>query len=232
MSTDRLEQLLSSKRPSLIGNLVGIGATFLLFVALGASRLDIELPELAEEQSLEEFTLPPPPPPKPPPPRAKTKPVEIDFSVPIDPTPFEMSLDFLQVSVGVENKAITEVTFDHERAFEDFRNKGLEELRVYERSEVDTPPKPIKRFEPKLPSHLKNAEYRAFVQYRITQDGSATNVIVLDCDLPEAIPAIRVAIRKWKFKPAMKDGQPVECWGRHPISIKKQDRPDNPFARD
>jgi periplasmic protein TonB len=70
-------------------------------------------------------------------------------------------------------------------------------------------------FQPPYPPQLlrTNVEGRAVVRVLIGTDGRVKQVAIISADDPLFADATeRQALRKWRFKPATRDGQPVESW--------------------
>jgi TonB family protein len=74
------------------------------------------------------------------------------------------------------------------------------------------PPQLIEQAKPEYSEALRLAgiDGQVVVQFGVDATGAVENVTVFKSDHPELdVPAVE-AVKKWKFKPAMKDGQPVE----------------------
>jgi TonB family protein len=74
------------------------------------------------------------------------------------------------------------------------------------------PPQLVEQAKPDYSDALKRAgiDGQVLVQFGVDATGAVENVTVFKSDHPELdVPAVE-AVKKWKFKPAMKDGQPVE----------------------
>jgi periplasmic protein TonB len=70
-------------------------------------------------------------------------------------------------------------------------------------------------FQPPYPPQLlrTNVEGRAVVRVLIGADGRVKQVAIISADDPLFADATeRQALRKWRFKPATRDGAPVETW--------------------
>jgi periplasmic protein TonB len=70
-------------------------------------------------------------------------------------------------------------------------------------------------FQPPYPPQLlrTNVEGKAVVRVLIGADGRVKQVAIISADDPLFADATeRQALRKWRFKPATRDGQPVESW--------------------
>jgi protein TonB len=73
----------------------------------------------------------------------------------------------------------------------------------------------VRDFQPPYPSQLLRlgVEGKAVVRVLIGADGRVKQVAVISADDPLFAEATeRQALRKWRFKPATRDGAPVESW--------------------
>ncbi|MDQ8187165.1 energy transducer TonB [Pelagicoccus sp. SDUM812002] len=227
---DPFDQILADNTGRWKAYLFGALASVAIFISIILTRqFEIPVAKTIETQISEFYPPPPPPPPKATPPEIQEA-SEIDFTVPIDPTPFEFSLDYLKVQIGPESKSLESISFDLDQSIEQFRSSGLDRMQVYETKDVDEAPVPIRRFTPKLPAEFKSLSLKAIVQYRVTEAGTAENITILDTNIPEMNEFLISTIKRWGFKPAIKDGSPVQSWARHRISIENKARPDSPFA--
>lgn len=89
--------------------------------------------------------------------------------------------------------------------------------------EVDQRPEGISTMQPLYPYRAKQLAIEGYVTVRflVSQTGS-----VLDLNILEAKPvgffeqAVENTIRRWRFKPARKNGQPVETWVKTSIEFR------------
>lgn len=73
---------------------------------------------------------------------------------------------------------------------------------------------------PSYPStaYAAGEEGKVLLKVLVAVDGSAKQLEVAEASLPGAFDdAALAAVRKWKFNPATRDGQPVEAWVQVPI---------------
>ncbi len=77
----------------------------------------------------------------------------------------------------------------------------------------DEKPVPLKTPPPKYPSQMRSEGVEGMVAVRvfIAVDGSVKSCEVAKSNRPEFEQPALEAVQKWKFKPAKKDGEPVEC---------------------
>lgn len=88
--------------------------------------------------------------------------------------------------------------------------------RFFERNDVDEPPQIATRVEPKLPANLPARANNAVVVVRllVSQTGHPFRVSLLRGSMlgRSADEAVVAAVAKWRFSPAKKRGEPVNCW--------------------
>ncbi|HVU17977.1 MAG TPA: TonB family protein [Candidatus Didemnitutus sp.] len=79
------------------------------------------------------------------------------------------------------------------------------------RSEFDTPPHPLRQEAPTYPYGLRQAglEGEVEMEYIVAADGSVINPIVVGSNNPWLERPAIDAILKWRFRPGLKDGHPV-----------------------
>jgi protein TonB len=90
-------------------------------------------------------------------------------------------------------------------------------------TEVDQPPQPLRTFPPQYPyiARRDNIEGRVVLKFVVDTDGIAKEPRVVEAE-PEGIfdESALKAIERYKFRPAMRNGKPVLCIVRLPISFK------------
>jgi TonB family protein len=118
---------------------------------------------------------------------------------------------------------------------------GDEEERDAEPYEVvkdaDVGPRIVKQTQPRYPTHAfqVGAYGTVLIEFVIDAKGRVRDPKVIPpkgpprADLARAVEELNAAaletVRKWRFKPAQKDGQPVATVARAPVSFKIGDRP-------
>ena len=87
--------------------------------------------------------------------------------------------------------------------------------------DVDVPPKAIKQQPPKYPKGSPGAWTRGTVLIMITIDSDGN---VPEAEVLESVPTLDAAalecVRAWRFKPAMKKGEPVSTLALVPVTFK------------
>ena len=83
---------------------------------------------------------------------------------------------------------------------------------------------------PTLPPKLKKevGNSRIIVQLSIDENGRPIHVMVLNSPVEEARPLIIRDLKRWRFRPAKKNGQKVKCWVRFVLVYQKSS--SSPFS--
>lgn len=103
---------------------------------------------------------------------------------------------------------------------------GEQGVRTIVEPELKPPPAPVlteasalaraaRDFQPPYPSQLlrMRVEGKAVVRVLIGTDGRVKQVAIISADDPLFAEATETqALRKWRFRPATRDGEPVEAW--------------------
>ncbi len=74
----------------------------------------------------------------------------------------------------------------------------------------DSPAIATKREEPSLPSELRNINGKVNVRFEISDEGRVKNAIAEDFSHKELVEPALAAAKRWRFKPAIKEGRPQE----------------------
>jgi protein TonB len=110
--------------------------------------------------------------------------------------------------------------------------KGAGDIPGFDNKPLD-PPKPIFRratrdpryasdFQPSYPSNLivREIEGSATIRVLVGTDGRVREAVVVSASHPDfGKAAMRQALKAWRFKPATRDGQPVEDWQTVPVTF-------------
>lgn len=80
-------------------------------------------------------------------------------------------------------------------------------------SRFDTPPRPVKQVPPVATSAMRRSLLKGAVtvDFIVDESGKVTDAKVVKPLTPDADRAALDCVRKWQFKPATKDGQPVKA---------------------
>ena len=96
--------------------------------------------------------------------------------------------------------------------------------RVYDRSEVDQPPRVMSREDPVVPESVRHGaeQLRATLIVTIGKHGEVTSARVFaSSGNPEFDQIIVANVRDtWMFSPALKGGKPVICLAQQPITVR------------
>lgn len=232
MRSISIEKSLSKSTNSIRAIAVAIVGTAILFSGMSLSRLgEIEPMEEVAAAKLEVF-LPPPPPPPPPPEEVEELetsqiPIQVDVALQRDPvkldvTPIEVALDG---PPSITDKIDVNLT-EFQRPNIEFDLGAI----VFEKDEVDEMPSRNYSPMPSLPPRMRKemGDARVIVQLSIDEKGKPMHVMVLNPPVPEARPHIIEDLKRWRFKPAKKNGQKVKCWVRFVLVYQKSNT--SPFS--
>ncbi|MDQ8202300.1 hypothetical protein [Pelagicoccus sp. SDUM812003] len=192
----------------------GILVSAAVFVSMGMTQLKIDYPEPAPIFEVQDVYLPPPPPPPP----AKTPPkrtsASINFNVPSTSESGELPLGFLEIDFGLSPKKLTENSLSVAETIENYETESMEELTVFDFADVTEKPKVYYTPPLQIPPHLiGNTDSRVTFTYlcRVDTKGRPHDIHILDTDYPEAVPTLVEWVKRMRFKPAVKDGEKVNC---------------------
>ena len=94
---------------------------------------------------------------------------------------------------------------------------------VFELSEVDKPPVPTIQMPPMYPLHAKmqGVEGKVELNFTVTEEGNVAD-IVIESSVPRGVfdNAAVNAVRKWRFKPAVKGGKAVSVRVKLPLKFE------------
>ncbi len=231
MTTRSIEKSLSKSTNSIRAIALALVGTAILFSGMSLSRLgEIEPSEEAVAEKVEVF-LPPPPPP-PPPEKVEQEvvsqvPIQVDVALQRDP----VKLDVSPIEVTLDGPPSITDRIDVNLA--DFQRPSVEVdlgAIVFEKDEVDQIPSRSYSPMPSLPPRMRKemGDARVIVQLSIDEKGRPMHVMVLNPPVPEARPHIVKDLKRWRFKPARKNGQKVKCWVRFVLVYEKTNT--SPFS--
>lgn len=94
--------------------------------------------------------------------------------------------------------------------------------------EVDTPPTVIERSAPDFPSVMAKAHIdgKAIIALLVSTSGQPEQVQVEQATHPLFANAALNAVKRWRFKPALKNGQPVASTFTLPIEFRRDTSAD------
>ncbi|MGC4072014.1 MAG: energy transducer TonB [Nibricoccus sp.] len=83
---------------------------------------------------------------------------------------------------------------------------------VFPLSDVNEPPKTVSMARPYFPDHLRGSRSEScVVRFVVNTEGRVVNVTVVKSTSKEWSNAAVQAVSSWRYKPAKKDGRPVNC---------------------
>jgi periplasmic protein TonB len=212
-------QLNNQISPTTRGVLIvaGVVATVVLFVAIPliqAISTGLKDPNKINEVS---FVIPPPPVVElevPPPPKEEIA----EENLEIDKDPPRLSLDQLEMALAPSLGTIGDgLALDLSL---DSKSLGTDEL-IFEIDDVEEIPRAIRRIQPNYPSALKrrNVEGSVSLIFVIDTNGSVMTPTVERSSHVEFEEPALDAIRRWKFTPGKRGGQPVKVRVRLPLQF-------------
>jgi len=92
---------------------------------------------------------------------------------------------------------------------------------VFEMGEVDKNPRATSEMPPNYPDSLKRAriEGEIMIEYVVGSDGRVKSVVVLSGDDSLFVKSAITAVKRWKYKPAIRNGKAVSVRIRRPIGF-------------
>ncbi len=231
MKTHSLEFDLNKSTNSIRVAAFAIIGTAILFCAMSISRLgEIDPTEEIEISKLDVF-LPPPPPPPPPEEviqeEAMQVPIQVDVT--INPEPTKLTVRPVETNFDAPSQIVDRI----EVSLTEFQRPTVDvdlDSIVYEKSEVDRIPVRSHTPIPHLPAKIKKkvGAARIIVQLSIDDRGKPLHVMVLNPPVAEARAPIISALKRWRFRPAEKNGRKVKCWVR--FTLVYQESNSSPFS--
>jgi TonB family protein len=90
-------------------------------------------------------------------------------------------------------------------------------------SDYDTPPKFLRGFAPFFPHAAERENVWGFAEldFVVRPDGSASNIRIVKATAYDFAQQAALAVQKWKFDPAMKNGRPVAVRVRLPFTFRE-----------
>jgi protein TonB len=156
-----------------------------------------------------DFDEPPPPPPEeekpeePPPPNLNDA-----------PQPLNLNID-LDVAMGGGG------VLDSLRSFAD-SGEAEDMLDTFSLSDLEKRPEVVASVAPVYPADMRKARIEGTVTliFVLNEQGAVEDPRVQRASRPEFERPALDAVRKWKFKPGMKDGEPVRTYMKLPIRFR------------
>ncbi len=192
-----------------------VGLTATLFAVLPFAHRIAKPERTLELRKTSAAELPPPPPEQEaPPPPEQDKPPEAPADPQLADTPQQIPLSAdLEVAAG-SGGALA--------GFGDLRSgAGPREVQqdAFDVSDLEKRPEPISQTPPAYPAELRKAKIEGVVTviFVLGEDGRVEDPRVENSSRPEFEKPALEAVRRWKFRPGMKDGHPVRTYVRQPL---------------
>lgn len=197
--------------------LIGVGISAALFAIIPFSHLVAKPRSLVQLTTAKTIEAPPkvdnePPPPAPEPEKKEEAPPELKL---VDaPQQIVISTEFESVggkgaAFGLSDiRQMTQDTKDDKKEF------SIEEL--------DKKPEAVSRVDPAYPAALRKQKVEGIVTliFVLTEEGRVEDARVETSSRPEFEKPALDAIRKWRFRPGMKEGQAVRAFVRQPLRFR------------
>jgi protein TonB len=193
------------ERTTVLQIAVALALTAGIFLILPLTQLLGSLRKTLEIVRIQEVTIPPPPPPKEPPPEEKKPEEKPELKEQIKP----LTLSQLELVLNPGTGGALEGDFALGFGMVP---DTIQEMKIFELHEVDREPVLIYAPEPQYPPKLYRERVRGSVTVFliVNQSGTVTEARTQQTSgFREFDESALNAVRKYKFTPAIKDGQPV-----------------------
>ncbi len=153
---------------------------------------------------------PPPPPPEPPPPEEEEEKEEME----LEEERKLPSLDQLELSMNPNLSG----NLGGEFGIPEFEVGGLDSM-IFELEDLDEIPRVISSVSPIYPDTMRRSglEGRVVILFIVDENGLVRNARVESATNPAFSKPALDALRKWRFKPGIKDGRKVKTKVRQPM---------------
>ncbi len=208
----------SSASPIAGAVILAVGLVSLVFVVIPFSHLVAKPKRTLELRKTSVTDLPPPKTeePPPPPPESKEEPLVVPTLGNDAPPPLPLSAD-LEVAAGEGGYLPGFVTGASAAAAELGAN-----LDTFDVSELEKRPEVIAQVAPAYPAELRKARVEGTVTlvFLLSEDGRVEDPRVENSSRPEFEKPALEAIRRWRFRPGMREGQAVKTHMRLPMRFR------------
>ena len=197
---------------------IGVGVAGVLFAIIPFSHVIATPKSMVQLTSAKTVDLPPPvdqeaPPPPPPPDKPEEKPPELALAA--DPQKMTFNTDIESVDgAGGAFSGIGE--FQKTAAVQE---SGTD---IVDMSELEKRPEAVSQVAPVYPADLRKAKIEGTVTILclVSAQGRVEEAQVENSSRPEFEKPALEAIRKWKFRPGVKDGKDVATYLRYPFAFR------------
>ena len=200
--------------------MAAVGVTGVLFGILPFTHIIAHPSRSLELRKTSATDLPPPVEPEaPPPPPEAEKPPEAPPEPKLADAP-------QQILPSADLEAVTGAGGGLKGFADDMRSLAKSETTkddgIIGGDELEKRPEPMSTVSPTYPSDLRKqkVEGRVTLLCLVTAEGRVEDVRVENSSRPEFEKPAVEAMRKWRFRPGMKDGQAVSTYLRYPISFR------------
>jgi len=206
----------------------GLALTVLVFLTIASTRISSSFGPRSSDEALEIYYKPPPAPPalkQAPLPKSSYSEKSFSFDFALKEDPVEIALNTLDVSLDHDLGSSPSLRLELDKKFKARRPAigDLSEYMIYENTEVDTKPQAVYSPNPIIPTSYRNKEVEVIMFYFVSDKGRPGRVSVLSStsEEPRYAEAAKVAVRKWRFRPAKKNGKPVNCWVQQTVRYNR-----------
>ena len=195
-----------------------VGITAVIFGVLPFSHMIAKPGRNLELRKASTADLPPPPDVEPPPP-----PIEPDEPPPAPPEP-----QLAEAPIPVSLSADLDVAVGSGGALAGFGEvralaaAEAEQPDAFDVTELEKRPEAVSQVAPAYPPELRKARIEGTVtlMFVLNEEGRVEEARVENSSRPEFEKPALDAIRKWRFQPGMKEGQPVRTFIRVPMRFR------------
>lgn len=199
---------------------IAVSAVAAIFCVIPFSHLVAKPSRTLELRKTSVADLPPPkeeePPPPPPPDEANREEIAPPVIGPDAPPPMPMVAD-LDVAVG--SGGVLPGFVSGAAAADAEVGSALDSFDV---SELERRPELVSQVAPTYPAELRKSRVEGSVTivFLLTEDGRVEDARVENSSRPEFEKPALDAVRRWRFRPGMKDGQAVRTHMRLPVRFR------------
>lgn len=198
--------------------IIGVGVAGALFAIIPFSHVIATPKSMVQLTSAKTVDLPPPvdqeaPPPPPPPDKPEEKPPELALAA--EPQKMTFNTDIESVDgAGGAFSGIGEI-----QKTSTVQESGTD---IVDMSELEKRPEAVSQVAPVYPAELRKAKIEGAVTIvcLVSAQGRVEEAQVENSSRPEFEKPALDAIRKWKFRPGVKDGKDVATYLRYPFTFR------------
>ena len=208
-----------------------IVVSFLILLGITQARHTDAVPEELPYAEIRSVVLPSPPPPPPTQVRETPPPPSLlNLEASDSESPIHISVSPIPLAPAAEPPQFEPVFDFSPDAFKPVSG-SFEKRYVYRKSEVDQPPIPVYKKVPGVSLELMGRSRYANVSllYIVNTKGQVEGIKLWGTGGEEFDNAVINGVQQWRFKPAIKEGQKVNCWVRQSVVVKAGSMGGSPF---